>query len=175
VTRLRERLKEAAARGRHSAEYLDVAIRHESEAVRQTVKQYGAARRARSDLGQRGDAWSVDELLVPCFAHVVHLALFVATFLYEVDAVQRLFDKRVFEGVRELNVQQNFALANYARQIVIGPCVNVHRNNPPSKIAVMNDESVFFAPAGEAVPTKYWLSPAALRMASFNFPMSQMF
>ena len=74
-----------------------------------------------------------------------------------------------------MNVQQNFALANYARQIVIGPCVNVHRNNPPSKIAVMNDESVFFAPAGEAVLTKYWLSPAALRMASFNFPMSQMF
>jgi hypothetical protein len=48
VTRLQERLKEAAARGRHSAEYLDVAIRHESEAVQQPLNNTG--RRDEPDL-----------------------------------------------------------------------------------------------------------------------------
>ena len=39
--------------GRHSAEHADVATRRRPEAARQTAEQYGAARRARSDLGQR--------------------------------------------------------------------------------------------------------------------------
>ena len=64
--RLRQRL--AAARrhdgiagalcGRHSAKHVDVAIRNRPAAERQAAEQYGPSRRARSDLGQGGDAWS---------------------------------------------------------------------------------------------------------------------
>ena len=43
-------------RGRHSAQYIDVAIRNRTEAERQAAEQYGPPRRARPDLGQRDHA-----------------------------------------------------------------------------------------------------------------------
>ena len=52
-------------RGWHSAEYPGVAVWPGPAAPRQTAQQYGATRRARSDLGERGCAWSAQA----CLAH----------------------------------------------------------------------------------------------------------
>ena len=65
---LRERLATAhrhdglggALRGQHFAERIDVSIRNRSATERQAAEQYGASRRARTDLGQGGGAWSAE-------------------------------------------------------------------------------------------------------------------